>query len=84
MESLVAFNDDGLAISNMGVDFRDWNNDGRPGLFVTALGGETFPLFRNEGTGYSARMTYKAGIGFQSDADERMGGGDLRLRQRRL
>jgi hypothetical protein len=66
MESFVAFNDDGLAISNMGVDFRDWNNDGLPGLFVTALDGETFPLFRNEGNGLFSTDDYKAGIGFQS------------------
>jgi enediyne biosynthesis protein E4 len=66
VESSVAFNDDGLAISNMGVDFRDWNNDGLPGLFVTALGGESFPLFRNEGNGLFSADDYKAGIGFQS------------------
>jgi hypothetical protein len=50
----------------MGVDFRDWNNDGKPSLFVTALGRETFPLFRNEGTGSFSVDTYKAGIGFPS------------------
>jgi enediyne biosynthesis protein E4 len=66
VESLVAFNDDGLPVSSMGVDFRDWTNDGRPGLFVTALGGETFPLFRNEGTGLFSADSYRAGIGFQT------------------
>jgi enediyne biosynthesis protein E4 len=66
VESLVAFNDEGLAISNMGVDFRDWNNDGLPGLFVTALGGESFPLFRNEGNGLFSVDDYAAGIGFGS------------------
>jgi hypothetical protein len=66
VESLVAFNDDGLAISSMGVDFRDWNNDGLPDLFLTALGGETFPLLRNEGNGFFSSDEYKAGLGFQS------------------
>jgi hypothetical protein len=66
MESFVAYNGDGLSISNMGVDFRDWNNDGLPGLFVTALRGETFPLLRNEGNGFFSSDDYKAGIGFQS------------------
>ena len=66
VESFVAFNDDGLAISNMGVDFRDWNNDGLPDLFVTALGGDSFPLFRNQGTGLFSTDDYKAGVGFQS------------------
>jgi hypothetical protein len=66
VESFVAFNDDGLAISNMGVDFRDWNNDGLPDLFVTALGGDSFPLIRNEGNGLFSTDDYKAGVGFQS------------------
>jgi hypothetical protein len=66
VESFVAYNDDGLSISNMGVDFRDWNNDGLPGLFVTALRGETFPLLRNEGTGLFNSEDYQAGIGFQT------------------
>jgi enediyne biosynthesis protein E4 len=66
VESFVAFNDDGLAISNMGVDFRDWNNDGLPDLFVTALGGDSFPLLRNEGNGLFSTDDYKAGVGLQS------------------
>lgn len=66
LESFAAYNGDGLSISNMGVDFRDWNNEGLPGLFVTALRGETFPLLRNEGNGFFSSDDYKAGIGFQS------------------
>jgi enediyne biosynthesis protein E4 len=66
VESFVAFPEDGIPVSSMGVDFRDWNNDGKPSLFVTALGRETFPLFRNEGTGSFSVDTYKAGIGFPS------------------
>jgi enediyne biosynthesis protein E4 len=66
VESFVAYTEDGIVVSSMGVDFRDWNNDGKPSLFVTALGGETFPLFRNEGNGFFSAETYKAGIGFRS------------------
>jgi hypothetical protein len=50
----------------MGVDFRDWSNNGKPSLFVTALGGETFPLFHNEDNKFFSVDTYKAGIGFSS------------------
>jgi enediyne biosynthesis protein E4 len=66
IESFVAYTDNGIPVSSMGVDFRDWNNDGRPSLFVTALGGETFPLFHNEGSGFFSDDSYKAGIGFRS------------------
>ena len=66
VESFVAYTDDGVPVSSMGVDFRDWSNTGRPGLFVTALGGETFPLFRNEDRKLFTMATYEAGIGFAS------------------
>jgi hypothetical protein len=66
VESFVAYTDNGIPVSSMGVDFRDWNNDGKPGLFVTALGGETFPLFHDEGNGFFSDDSYKAGIGFRS------------------
>lgn len=35
----------------MGADFRDYDNDGRPDIHVTALAGESHPLFRNLGKG---------------------------------
>jgi hypothetical protein len=64
VESFVAYTDDGVPVSSMGVDFRDWSNNGRPGLFLTALGGETFPLFHNEDRGIFTMATYESGIGF--------------------
>ena len=42
-----ALQDSGMAASAMGVDFRDYNNDGSPDVVFTALAGETFPLFVN-------------------------------------
>jgi hypothetical protein len=66
VESSVAYTDDGVPLSSMGVDFKDWANDGRPSIFLTALGGETFPLFRNEGNGFFHMETYKDKVGFSS------------------
>jgi hypothetical protein len=66
VEAGVAYNEDGVPVSSMGTDFRDWSNHGRPSLFVTALGGETFPLFRNDGQGLFQEETYGAKIGFPS------------------
>ena len=63
VESSVAFTEDGLPVASMGVDFRDLNNDGLPDLFVTALSGETYPLFLNEGQGFFTDASYKAGVG---------------------
>jgi hypothetical protein len=53
----------GKAISSMGVVFGDVDNDGRPDLQVTALAGETFPLFRNEGKGQFSDQTAPSGLG---------------------
>lgn len=62
VEAGVAYNENGRAISSMGVDFRDLDNDGREDLFVTALPDESFPLFRNLGRGRFEDATYRSGI----------------------
>ncbi len=59
----VAVNDNGRPVSSMGVDFRDYDNDGRPDLIFSALEGETFPLFRNLGKGFFADATWSSGVG---------------------
>lgn len=62
----LAFNEDGRAVSSMGVDARDIDNDGREDLFIAALANETFPLFRNLGKGLFADITYISGLGRQT------------------
>ncbi len=46
-----ALQDSGMAVSSMGADFRDANNDGYPDIVFAALTGETFPIFINQGDG---------------------------------
>lgn len=62
----VAVTENGTAVSSMGVDFRDYDNDGHSDLLVSALEGETFPLFRNLGKGFFSDETYPSGIGLAS------------------
>jgi enediyne biosynthesis protein E4 len=49
----VAYNAEGKALSGMGADFRDVNNDGRPDIWHTAIEHETLPLYLNRGSGFS-------------------------------
>ena len=58
----VAFNENGVAVSSMGVEFSDYDNDGREDLFVTAISNETFALFRNLGAGRFADVTLASGL----------------------
>ncbi len=58
----MAMNDDGRALSSMGIDFRPMHT-ARPDLFITALSNETFPLYRNrDGVSFSD-ATYASQIG---------------------
>lgn len=66
LEAGVALTEHGVAVSSMGVDFRDYDNDNRPDLIVTALNGETFPTFRNQGDGYFHDVTYPSKIGIHT------------------
>lgn len=52
MNAGVALATHGRPISSMSAEFRDYNNDGLPDILVTALAGESFPLFRNAGKGF--------------------------------
>ncbi len=58
----VALREDGVYISGMGADFRDLDNDGYPDIFLVALDGETFPLYKNTGKGSFTEVTRESGI----------------------
>jgi enediyne biosynthesis protein E4 len=64
VEAAVAYTEDGVPVSGMGVDFRDLNEDGRPDIFVTALSGDAFPLYFNTAERFFSSVTYRAGLGF--------------------
>jgi hypothetical protein len=71
----VAFNDDGQALSSMGVDAADFDNDGREDIFVVAITNQAFPLFRNSGDGLFEDVTYTHGVGPKTIRDTGWGNG---------
>ena len=68
----VAFQDgvalvaDGDFISGMGLDFRDYNNDGYADIVFVALNDQTFPMFQNKGGKGFEEATYASGMRAQS------------------
>jgi len=66
IEKGVAFTENGAAISGMGVDGRDIDNDGLPDIFETALLNETMPLFRNLGQVGFEEITFASGVAHAS------------------
>jgi hypothetical protein len=58
----VAYGAHGTALSGMGSDFRDVNNDGRPDIWHTAVEHETFPLYVNRGGGNFFDSTAAGGL----------------------
>jgi hypothetical protein len=62
LEAGVAFSEDGKAVSGMGVDFSDYDNDGRPDIVVTDLAAEVWSLYHNEGGGVFSYASSSTGL----------------------
>ena len=61
-EAGVALTEDGSFISGMGVDFRDFSNNGYPDIAFAALMSQTFPMFQNTGNGTFREVTTENGM----------------------
>ena len=61
--SEVAVDIDGRTYAGMGVDFADYNNDGRPDLVVTDLANQRYALYQNSGDGSFNYVSMVAGLG---------------------
>jgi len=57
-----ALPEEGAFISGMGLDFRDYNNDGYPDIAYVAIKRQTFPIFRNTGKGDFVETTTPSGM----------------------
>jgi hypothetical protein len=59
----IAYSDDGREQAGMGVDFGDYDRDGRLDLVKTNFSDDTNNLYRNQGNGQFQDMAGPAGIG---------------------
>ena len=63
LEAGVGFSDNGSPVSGMGVDFRDYDNDGLPDIVITDLARQVYALFHNDGNGMFSYRSMEAGLG---------------------
>jgi hypothetical protein len=75
----VAFGERAEAVSGMGADAADVDNDGRPDIWETALANESFPLFRNTGGASFEDVTSRSGVGTATRARSGWGNGIVDL-----
>ncbi|HLK57452.1 MAG TPA: CRTAC1 family protein [Chthonomonadaceae bacterium] len=66
VETGTAFGADGQAMSGMGLDWGDYDNDGRFDLLVANYAGQPKSLYHNEGNQLFTNATYQSGIGAAS------------------
>jgi hypothetical protein len=59
----VGYDENGKTFAGMGVDAADFDNDGRPDIFITALSNETYPLYHNTGEMSFNYVTNTSGVG---------------------
>ena len=59
----VGYDENGKTFAGMGVDAADFDEDGYPDIFITALSNETYPLYRNNGDGTFSYVTNTMGVG---------------------
>jgi hypothetical protein len=59
----VGFSEDGKTFAGMGVDFADYDNNGRPDIVVTDLSNERYKLFQQNEDGSFHDVTSASGLG---------------------
>ena len=73
LEAGVSLSEDGKPFAGMGVDFRDYDNDGRPDLIVTNLAKQIYAVYHNDGDGSFSYRSLESGLGVLSAASSGWG-----------
>lgn len=73
LEAGVSLSDDGKPFSGMGVDFRDYDNDGKPDIIVTNLARQVYAVYHNDGNGTFTYRSLESGLGALSSGSSGWG-----------
>jgi hypothetical protein len=57
------YDENARTFAGMGVDAKDYDNDGHADVVITALSNETYPLYHNNGDGTFTYATNTSGVG---------------------
>lgn len=63
LDAGVSLSDEGKPFAGMGVDFRDYDNDGLPDIVVTDLAKQIYAVYHNDGKGSFSYRSLEAGLG---------------------
>jgi hypothetical protein len=63
LEAGVSLSEDGKPYAGMGVDFHDYDNDGRADILVTNLARQVYALYHNDGSGSFTYRSLETGLG---------------------
>jgi enediyne biosynthesis protein E4 len=66
---------DGKGLSGMGTVFQDYDNDGRPDIFVTVLPRELYGVYHNDGAGVFTYDSLETGLGAMTSGSSGWGVG---------
>ena len=58
----IAVDSEGRTYAGMGIDFGDFDGDGKPDLVITNLANQKYALYRNNGDGSFTYSTYTSGL----------------------
>jgi enediyne biosynthesis protein E4 len=62
LPSGMAYNENGKVFAGMGIDAADYDDNGYPDVFITALSNETYPLYQNNGDDTFTYVTNTSGV----------------------
>ena len=73
LDAGVALSDNGKPFAGMGIDFRDYDNDGRPDIVITDLARQIYAMYHNDGSGSFSYRSLQTGLGVLSAASSGWG-----------
>lgn len=62
LQAEIAVDSEGKTYAGMGIDFEDYDNDGKPDLVITNLAMQKYALYHNNGDGSFNYDTYTSGL----------------------